>query len=1312
MGQQSSTAIQQSLRIDALCRQFETEWTHDHRVSLEKYYDRAEPSDRADLLPELVAIEVELLFRAGETPVLQPYQDRFPDEAVRIAEVFAEVVDDLTSQWRRAGQVIIPENLGDYRIVREIGRGAMGVVYEAEQRSLKRQVALKVLPAALGLSVSRLKRFHREAQAVGRLHHSYIVDIYGTGEQDGIHYFAMQYVEGQPLSQLLDESNSEASVSAGALLERAQAVAKVGSQIGRALHYAHQRGVLHRDVKPANILLDQSGNAWLTDFGLAKLKQSEDESLSRDGDVVGTLRYIAPESVRGQVDERSDIYSFGLTLYELISHRPAFTAKDVSESLHSLAVREPEPLNRRRPGVPHDLVTIIHKALDREPSSRYQTAGAMADDLQRFLDNEPIHARPHSLTERFTRWAGRNRELATSLAAVTVLLLVGIFASTYAALHFQEQGRQQRWLIKANADALLINTKSNVRTSELAAEVARERDATQAALNLANVTMADMYAAYGLHSAEDGNDREAVLWFAHALLKSKDDPERLRANRLRYQTWSRQISRPIAVVQNPRQVNRLTFHPSNRFLLSQSFQAGQHDTVLDVSTNSVRSELRTMAWTPDGQVQAYAKELAVHVADFPSLADRLVIPMGERAHLVAFDQKAERLAVACEQSVHLFNPLSGATLSPEWKLSDPPRHLAFSPDGKWLLVVTDKNRFHVYRTDQTESEPWFSDTHHSESGGWSQLWPQFTQESLALVAVQEPSRLVAWDLSTRQIAFVVREGVGTAFCLLRKPNDNILIRGGNELPELLFLPQLRRDNLSSADAIDAGQDSGSLSLTLTPSGREPWTPGQRPPLTAAFHPEKPSLVLAGSGATVESFHYDRRERESVVAMHPPGVLSLAYSADGQRFATAGYDDDVRVWELPLDPRIWAIPNAEDSYSLRRGKFRADSQRLLVHTQSGVQVFDVADQSPVSKSWDINLLADAEFGESNTLITLSATKTGDAEANPQGGQIDIWSIETGERLQTAAIPSAPQLRGLQRSRDGATLAVRATDSRTYSLETATLKARRTVNDSGLLPGRDAPHPIGDCISPDGQTLLTHTGHELQCHLWKTETEVPFGSLTHEQPIHSAVFSGDSRRIATSSVDKTARVWDATTGLALSPPLVHPTWVYSIEFSADNRFLLTVAKDASARVWDLSTHELVGAAMQGHLDIAARFRPRTGEVITVDADGLVDVWDWRHSRRLCPSRKLRLPRLFAYNGQRHLAISPDGRFAYVGGNGTVHVINLDELDEVDTRSAEAILLEAEVLSHTQLLDSSTPSLLSNDAWLKRWKAWHAAERQRQP
>lgn len=720
-----------------------------------------------------------------------------------------------------------------------------------------------------------------------------------------------------------------------------------------------------------------------------------------------------------------------------------------------------------------------------------------------------------------------------------------------------------------------------------------------------------------------------------------------------------------------------------------------------------------MGWTLDGKVLAFATEHAVHVADFPSLTDRLVIPLGERAHLVAFNPLAERLAVACERSVRIFNPLSGTTLSPEWKLSDPPIHLAFSPDGKWLLIVTGKNRLLVYRTDQTESEPWISDTHHSENLGWTHLWPQFTRESLALLAVQEPSRLVAWDLSTRQVGFVVREGVLTSGYLVRSPSDNIFSKGGFPQCELLFLPQLSRAELPSGDTTDAPQGRGSRSLTLTPSGREPWTPPRQfGSLTAAFHPEKPSLVLAGTSPMVESFDYDRRQRETVVAVHPPGVTSVAYSDDGQRLATAGYDNDIRVWELPSKPKIWTIPDTPNTGSVRHGKFRSDSKRLLIHSDSEVQIFDIADQRSVSKSWNINSLVDAEFGDENTLITLNIAKTSDANGGTPAGQIDIWSIETGERLQTAAIPSVPHLGGLQRSREGSTLVVRATDNRTFVLDTATLKVRRVLNDSGSLPGTDTPHSIGDVISPDGRALLARAGDKRRFDLWNVATDVLIGPLIHDDWTHSATFSGDSRRIATCSLDKSVRVWDATTGLALSPPLVHPSWVYWAEFSVDNRFLLTVAKDASARVWDLTTNELVGAAMQGHEDIAARFRPRTGEVITVDIDGQVDVWNWRQSRRLCPSRKLQLPRLYTFTGQRHLAISPDGRFAYVSGVGTVHVINLDELDQTDTRSAESILLEAEVLSHTQLLDSSTPSLLSNDVWKKRWTAWREAERQRQP
>jgi WD40 repeat protein len=246
-----------------------------------------------------------------------------------------------------------------------------------------------------------------------------------------------------------------------------------------------------------------------------------------------------------------------------------------------------------------------------------------------------------------------------------------------------------------------------------------------------------------------------------------------------------------------------------------------------------------------------------------------------------------------------------------------------------------------------------------------------------------------------------------------------------------------------------------------------------------------------------------------------------------------------------------------------------------------------------------------------------------------------------------------------------------------------------------------------ISPDGHKLMTHDAKNNQAELWDVVSGNRIDTMAHKTFIQSIVFSADSHQVATCSWDQTARVWDTTTGAALTPPLRHPTRVFWADFSPDNQHLLTVASDASVRIWDLKTYELVGATIQGREDIVARFRPSTGDVVTVDANGQFDVWDWRQSRRLCPPRQLEMKPAPASNGERSLSLSPDGRFALVGGTDCVYVIDLNELDERDDRSPEAILLEAEVLSHMHLLESSAPALLSNDDWLKRWKKWRESE-----
>lgn len=327
-----------------------------------------------------------------------------------------------------------PERLGEYRIIRELGRGGMGIVYEAEQESLGRYVAVKAIHH-VQMDSKRLQRFQLESQAIARLHHTNIVPIFGVGEHEGQPFYAMQRILGNGLDVLIDQWRRGDVPPAH---DRWRLIAGYGVQAAEALHYAHEQGVLHRDVKPANLLIDENQALWITDFGLAKLVGGED--LTASGDVIGTLRYLAPEALRGLSDARSDVYSLGLTLYELITLEPPFGELSAGELLRQVSEGD-LPLPRRiEPTVPHDLETIVLKAIAREPDHRYRSAHALADDLRRFLEDRPIRARRVTAIERAWRWSRRNRALAALMAtaAASLILAAGVgwigYATTTAAL--------------------------------------------------------------------------------------------------------------------------------------------------------------------------------------------------------------------------------------------------------------------------------------------------------------------------------------------------------------------------------------------------------------------------------------------------------------------------------------------------------------------------------------------------------------------------------------------------------------------------------------------------------------------------------------------------------------------------------------------------------------------------------------------------------------------------------------------------------------------------------------------------------------
>ncbi len=447
-------------------------------------------TDQPDNLVDELAEEFARRWRAGERPTVQEYTAKYPQWADEIGNVFPAVLmmeqlkprreDSPATDPSLVGPARLPERIGEYRIVREIGRGGMGIVYEAVQESLGRRVALKVLPSHRLANEKLRSRFHRESHAAAQLHHTNIVPVFGVGEHDGLCFYVMQLIAGKGLDQVIreasalegegetrrqgdrettrqgdketgrqgDKKTEERPVSGSVFLSpcllvspsSVRTVARVGVQVADALAYAHSQGVLHRDIKPSNLLLDNRGAVWVTDFGVAKLVA--EANLTQSGDLVGTLKYMPPERFAGQSDARGDVYSLGITLYELLALRPAFPDTTPQHLIQLITDTGPPPLRESHPDLSPDLETILLKATARDPSHRYQTACELAEDLRRFLDDRPILARRASLVEQAWRWCRRNPALAGAMATVFLLMVAVTVVSVVASVRTAAANRE------------------------------------------------------------------------------------------------------------------------------------------------------------------------------------------------------------------------------------------------------------------------------------------------------------------------------------------------------------------------------------------------------------------------------------------------------------------------------------------------------------------------------------------------------------------------------------------------------------------------------------------------------------------------------------------------------------------------------------------------------------------------------------------------------------------------------------------------------------------------------------------------------
>jgi non-specific serine/threonine protein kinase/serine/threonine-protein kinase len=419
-------------RVDGLCNRFEQAWKEGRPPVIEDYLAEAPQPERAVLLRELIALDMAYRRRAGEQPQAAAYHARFPELAQGLSRTDADTPGPAapTAGPGTAGRPTVP----GYEILRELGRGGMGVVYQARQVSLNRSVALKVILAGPHAGGEQKARFRIEAEAVARLQHPNIVQIHEVGEHDGHAYLALEFVDGDNLARR----------QAGTPLPPAPA-ARLVETLALAVDYAHRHGVVHRDLKPANVLLTADGTPKVTDFGLAK-RLDVDVGRTRSGDVLGTPSYMAPEQASGEgklIGSAADVYALGAILYECLTGRPPFRGATVLATLWQVGTQEPVPPGRLQPGLPCDLETICLKCLHKEPARRYPSAAALAEDLRRFQAREPIVARPVGPLERGWKWA-RRRPGPAAAVALAVLLVVGLAISSLLISQRERAAREAR----------------------------------------------------------------------------------------------------------------------------------------------------------------------------------------------------------------------------------------------------------------------------------------------------------------------------------------------------------------------------------------------------------------------------------------------------------------------------------------------------------------------------------------------------------------------------------------------------------------------------------------------------------------------------------------------------------------------------------------------------------------------------------------------------------------------------------------------------------------------------------------------------
>jgi WD40 repeat protein len=1129
--------------------------------------------DDSGVLAEL-ADDFTARVRRGELPAIEEYTARHPELAERIRALFPTLL--LLEGMARGGGEATPtgsveltpgSQFGPYAIISEIGRGGMGIVYEALHLTLNRRVALKVLPLSGPQSPKQLERFLREARTAAGLHHTNIVPVFDVGQVGGTPYYAMQRIHGSGLDALLrdlirppsTDANATQPLTPTALVPSGDAfyrwAAELGVQAADALAHAHQRGVVHRDIKPSNLLLDDQGRLWITDFGLARA--TGDVTLTHTGQIIGTPRYMSPEQAEATVtpiDHRTDVYSLGATLYELLTRRPPVEGTTPQEVLQALLQREPIAPRRLDPKIPRDLETILLKAMARRPEDRYASAQDLADDLRRFLDHRALAARRIGVVGRTVRWMRRNPVIAALLMALVLTMTLGAAISAYHAY----QAYQER-IAKENAQ------QKAQTLAEEAAQGARDlgRQEAQRAID------------QGLAYAARAELIPALSWFARPLVEKLplDDGE-VALVRQRLACFERYggIPRLLGVVgEGPQKVCDL--HPDRKTILRRLPQALE---LVDVATGRARAAFPTpggadlAAFFDDGRrilalcTRSDPRERLLLVLDTADGKERLRLPLPDgfaalHAHFV--EPKATIVLVSDDQKT-----LAACRLTddrPAWRRQAVAGDavidgLSSGPNGELYVVGRDRRveTWSLAGMKKKDEVRW------DEGSSTFQLEPLAGQlRLLTLEMGRRGSGSAYLRLPFTGTPEAVVEGVGQPMCLAVRPDGKRLVTGGSLVatpPQVTTLwdvperrPLFRWPGSSSVIAVRflndgrwvALEDLLRVSLWDLPPG----TPDGRPLLPGVPLSHCSGAALLPGGARAILLHGVVGPDEAPL----PAVLDLR-DADGKVAQTFPLQDRQLGW--------FATPNGRFVVT-----FRNDSGVITLHDTDSGKVLARVKRPGTGRA----ALCLSEDGA--TLLRLPR----EAKA------IEVIDTTTGQvraTLELAGQDEAPLAGGwdLAISPDGH-LAASLFDGRVQMWNLATGKP---------LWSQVVPEAVGLGFDGTGRKLVLV--EETGVRLWDVSTGQPRSPLLPGTADNWVASWDDSSRRMALAHHNNVVVWDAVEGRPLTPRLSHPELVLAARLAEDGRTLTTVDSRGTLRTWDLSPDATPADALPARLERTFGYR----------------------------------------------------------------------------------------------------------------------------